>query len=273
MTKWCLLCGGEYVAGALECADCLVPLSDRRPLSLDELGTEDEEQVAYDFDELEPMQRLHIDELFWSNGIAHAWDDKSLIVRDEDEERADALIDEADRDAFLESDSEQISYELDDWTDEQRAELAAALAQASIEHAWDENGELVVLEHDEARVDTFVDAIEAGQGTAAIDAGDEGDLDAGTVDGVDAQDVLSELFVASDRLMHDPLDHEGVLALVDAARLAKALPLPYGFAPAVWDDLLLQVDALAELLNRDDVDDDAVIEAATNLRSVLRQWV
>lgn len=276
MNKWCLLCGGEYVAGALECADCLVPLSDRRPLSLDELSSEDEEQVAYDFDELAAIQRLHIDELFWKEGIAHAWEGSSLIVRDEDERRADALIDQADRDAFLDSEAGQVSYDLDDWDDEQRAELSAALSQAAIEHAWDEHGELVVLDEDEVRVDAMIDAIEQGEGTASID-GYGGDFDDGgdaaMVGGLDAQDVLSELFVASDRLMHDPLDHEGVLSLVDAARMAKALALPYGFAPAVWDDLLSQVDALAELLNRDDVDDEAVMDVATNLRTMLRQWV
>jgi hypothetical protein len=272
MSKWCLLCGGEYVPGALECADCLVPLSDRRPLSLEELGSDDEEQVAYDFDELEPIQRLHIDEVFWANGIAHAWEAASLIVRAEDETRADDLIDEADRDAFLTSEVEQVSYELDDWTDAQRDQLASALAQSTIEHAWDENGDLVVLEHDEERVDVLIDAIEEGRGLADVSDGDD-DIDAGMVDGVGAQDVLSELFVAADRLMHDPLDHEGVLSLVDATRMADALPLPYGFAPAVWDDLLRQVRGLKQLLERNDVDDDEVMERATELRTMLRQWV
>src|SRR5438309_3212855 len=157
MSKWCLLCGGEYVPGALECADCLVPLSDRRPLALDELGSEDEEQVAYDFEELEPIQRLHIDELFWSNGVPHSWDGASLVVRDEDEEEADHLIDDADRDAFLTSEAEQISYELNDWDDARRERLVELLDEAGIEHAWDEYGELVVLVHDEERVESMRD--------------------------------------------------------------------------------------------------------------------
>src|SRR4051812_45995451 len=53
VTRWCVLCGAEYVAGVLECADCLVPLSDRQPLRLEELGGDDDEQVEYDFEELE----------------------------------------------------------------------------------------------------------------------------------------------------------------------------------------------------------------------------
>ena len=272
-TRWCLLCGAEYVAGVLECADCLVPLSDRQPLRIDELGGDEDEQIAYEFDELEAHARLAIDELFWSSGIAHAWDGTSLIVRPDDEEEADRLIDEADREAFLDSDAEQVSYELADWDDARRAQLTDALTAASIEHAWDEHGELVILEDDEDRVDAIVDAIEFPE---AIEVDDEDELaaeDALAADGLDPQDVLSELFISSDRLMHDPLDHEGVLSLVDAARMAETLPLPYGFAPAVWNDLVAQAHDLRVALEKEDVDDEQIIEQATRLRSTLRNFV
>jgi hypothetical protein len=274
-TRWCLLCGAEYVAGVLECADCLVPLSDHQPLGLEELGGEEDEQVAYDFDELEPMGRLAIDELFRANGIAHTWEDTSLIVRVDDEQRADALIDEADRDAFLESDSEQVSYDVGDWDDDRRARLTETLSSAAIEHAWDEHGELVVLEQDEERVDAIVDAIEFPD---QLDVDDNREIAAeetlAATEGLDPQDVLSELFVSADRLMHDPLDHEGVLSLVDASRMAESLPLPYGFAPAVWNDLVAQARALrASLEGGGDVDDDKIIDQATNLRTALRNFV
>jgi hypothetical protein len=266
------LCGAEYVEGVLECADCLVPLSERRPLTLEELSNNDEEQIAYEFDELEPMQRLAIDELMADNGIAHAWDGASLVVREEDEDEADRLIDEADRDAFLDSDSEQVAYDLSDWDDERRGELAHALEGAAIEHAWDEHGELIVLDADEERVDALIDSIEYPDQISSDDEAEleaEADLEA---EGLDPQDVLSELFVASDRLMHDPLDHEGVLSFVDGARMAETLPLPYGFAPAVWKDLLLQIKRLQESLEGE-VDDESVIEQATALRASLRNFV
>ena len=272
-TRWCLLCGAEYVAGVLECADCFVPLSDRQPLRIDELGGDEDEQIAYEFDELESHARLAIDEIFWANGVAHAWDGTSLIVRPEDEEEADRLIDEADREAFLDSDAEQVSYDLGDWDDRRRAELAETLAAASIEHAWDEHGELVVLEDDEDRVDAIIDAVE-NPDALAVDDEDEAAAEAALADdGLDPQDVLSELFVSADRLMHDPLDHEGVLSLVDAARLAESLPLPYGFAPAVWNDLVGQAQDLRASLEKDDVDDEEIIEQATRLRSTLRNYV
>jgi hypothetical protein len=275
-TRWCLLCGAEYVHGVLECADCLVPLSDRQPLRLEELGGDDDEQVAYEFDELEPHARLAVDEIFWSNGVPHAWEGTSLVVRAEDEEDADRLIDAADRDAFLDSDAEQVSYDFADWDDERRAQLAEALDATGIEHAWDENGELVVLEEDEERVDAIVDAIEFPD-QIEVDENEEAEAEARleATEGMDPQDVLSDLFVASDRLMHDALDHEGVLALVDAARLAETLPLPYGFSPAVWNDIVAQAQALRTSLEAevDDVDDVKITEQATALRRTLRNYV
>ena len=272
-TRWCLLCGAEYVAGVLECADCYVPLSDRQPLRIDELGGDEDEQIAYEFDELEAHARLVIDELFWTNGVPHTWDGTSLIVRPEDEEEADRLIDEADRDAFLDSDAEQVSYELADWDDARRGQLTELLLAASIEHAWDEHGELVVLEDDEERVDAIIDAIEFPEALEVDDADEEAAEEALAEEGLDPQDVLSELFVAADRLMHDPVDHEGVLSLVDAARLAETLPLPYGFAPPVWNDLVAQAQNLRAAREKDDVDDEDIIEQATKLRATLRNYV
>ena len=147
------------------------------------------------------------------------------------------------------------------------------LTQASVEHAWDEHGELVVLEEDEERVDAIVDTIEFPD---QIDINEDDELaaeEALAEDGLDPQDVLSELFVSADRLMHDPLDHEGVLSLVDAARLAETLPLPYGFAPAVWNDLVAQAQGLRSSLEGGDADDDTIIDQATTLRSTLRNFV
>ena len=133
-----------------------------------------------------------------------------------------------------------------------------------------------MLDADEERVDAMIDAIESPESPEEIKADEEEEVEAEEAleasEGLDPQDVLSELFVASDRLMHDPLDHEGVLSLVDAARLAETLPLPYGFAPAVWNDLIIQVKQLQSSLEGD-VDDDVVIEQATTLRSTLRNFV
>ena len=46
--------------------------------------------------------------------------------------------------------------------------------------------------------------------------------------------------------------------------------MPYGFAPAVWNDLLIQVKRLRSSLEGE-VDDDSVIEQATAFAHVTAQ--
>ena len=48
--------------------------------------------------------------------------------------------------------------------------------------------------------------------------------------------------------MKDPDDRDDVARFTSAAADADALPLPYGFSPAVWDDIKAKTGALRELL-------------------------
>ena len=48
---------------------------------------------------------------------------------------------------------------------------------------------------------------------------------------------------------------------------------PYGFAKADWRGLTERVDALADLLCEDEVDEDAVADSAKELRGALRPYV
>ena len=274
-TRWCALCGSEYVARVIECAECQVPLVDTPPVAVEQIGDDDEGQVAYELDELDVDDRFTIDVALRDLGIAHAWDGAALVIREADEEAVDAIVDRTGEAAGLDE-GDQIAYDLEGWTDDQRAELGDLLVQARIPFEWDESGELVVLEADEERVEILVDSVEFPDQLPVDDDGGDGDADtdeggAGD-DGLTASDTLSELFVAADRLMHDPDDHEGVLALVDAARLAESLAVPYGFAPGVWKDLVGQATELRLLLEGES-DDDEVIDKAKDLRGLLRQWV
>jgi hypothetical protein len=231
MATWCALCGSEYVDGVVECVDCFVPLVELRPRAVEEVGRADEEQLAYDLDELEPTDRFDIDRRLAERSIERAWDGGSLVVRAADEDVVDEVMDEAAAGGVALDEGDQLTYELTDWSEDQRAQLAEALRLADIGHEWSDEGELIALEADEERVEAILDAIEF-PAQLPVDSTDE------TGDGLAAQDAMSELFVAADRLMHDPNDHEGVLSLVDAARMAEALPLPYGFAEPVRRDLV-----------------------------------
>ena len=233
----------------------------------DEDGGEDDGEVAYELDDWASETRVLMDGLLTNQGIAHAWQGGTLIVRANDEAATDAIIDDIEITTVpaLDPDAEKIAYEVGGWTDEQRVGLADALGAEGIAYQWDEVGDLLVLETDESRVEEILDGIEFP---------DELDADlGGEDDGLAAQSALSELFISSDRLMHDARDHEGVLSLVDAARMAGDLALPFGFEKAVWQDIVVKAQALSALFEADVEDDDEIIEQATELRRVLRAYV
>ena len=198
---WCALCGSEYVAGVAECVDCLVPLVDQPPLAVDDIGDDDGEQVAYEYDDVDAAERLRIDRLLADRGIVHAWDGTTLVVARYDEVEVDELLDKIDAphdidDALLDEDAEQLVYDIGDWDAERRAELDGLLEAAGLPHAFDEDGDLVVLAADEEQVDAIIDQVEFP---------DQLDPTTDEPGGLDAVETLGNLFVAADRLVHDPV--------------------------------------------------------------------
>ena len=65
-------------------------------------------------------------------------------------------------------DATRVHYDLSNWSFEQMAELAAALADAEIRHAWDGN-ELIVPEDAEQDTDDIVAQVEMRLGIASED--------------------------------------------------------------------------------------------------------
>jgi len=234
----------------------------------DDEGVEDDDEVAYELDDWSGESRLLVDGLLINQGIAHVWEAGTLVVRSEDEAAVDQIIDEIEITTVpaLDPDADKLAYEVGSWTDAQRTELADALGAAGIPYEWDEAGDLLVLESDEVRVEELLDAFEFPD---ALDAG----LAEDAGDGLAAQEVMSALFVSSDRLMHDARDSEGVLSLVDAAARARTLALPFGFEREVWDGIVARAGALSDQFERDVDDDDEITERATELRNMLRNYV
>ena len=263
--RWCALCRAEYVAGVAECAECLVPLVDHPPLLPEEVGDEDGDQLAYELDDLDTTDRLAIDRELAMKGIVHAWDGTTLVVAPWDQDEVGVIID-GDGDLELDDDGDQVVYEIDDWDKARRAELIAQLEASGIAHGFDDDGNLVVLAADEDRVDEILDAVENPDQLAP-----EPDR-AGALDAVE---TVGALFVAADRLKNDPSDSEGTIAAADAARSMSSMAPPFGFAPPLWEQLVAEANELRRLLETEEevVDDDAVVEAATKLRSTLRPYV
>ena len=70
----------------------------------------------------------------------------------------------------------------------------------------------------------------------------------------------------------EPIGNVRMIETEMDAGLAETLPLPYGFAPPIWQDILSQVTGLRDSIEGD-ADDEAIIDAATTLRTTLRQYV
>lgn len=272
--RWCALCRAEYVVGVLECAQCEVTLVDAPPLTPEEVGDEEGQQLAYELADVDATERLAIDRELAERGVVHSWDGTTLVVAPWDEADVDAVLGgDEDDDLVVEEGldlddegEEHLVYDIADWDAERRAELAAQLEGEGIAHAFDEHGDLVVHVADEDRVDELLDAVEFPD-----------QLDAGTdeVGALDAVETLGALFVACDRLKNDPTDSEGTIGAVDAARVLGEMGPPFGFDRGVWEGFQREAANLRELLEAesDVVDDDAVADAATRLRAALRDYV
>jgi hypothetical protein len=264
--RWCALCGAQYPPGFADCTACLVPLVDAPPLTVDDIGDENGDQLAYDLDDVDATERLAIDRDLAERGIVHAWDGATLIVAPYDEPDVDAVLGGGAEQGELTDDEDQLLYDLSDWDPARRAELAARLEAEGFAHAFDEHGDLVVLAADEDAVDAILDEVEFPDQLEAEDV---------PGDGLDAVETLGALFVAADRLHHDPADPDGVLAAADAARELAVMAPPFGFDTRTWEAVIEQARALARLLESEAslVDDEEVVEAAQRLRTTLRPLV
>jgi hypothetical protein len=223
-------------------------------------------QVAYELDSWAGDQRTVLDGMLDKEGIPRAWEGGTLVVGAQHEEDVDELVEAAEY-AFqppLDPDAPKVVYGVGDWDDLEVDRLVDLITEAGIPYEWDDQGDLMVLEADEERAEEIFDRLEAEQDDGASPKGSAG---------LEATEVLSELFVACDRLAKDAEDHEGVLSLVDASKLAGRIPLPFGFDPEVWAEIVAKANALRKLFEDDIDDDDEIRERATGLRTILREYV
>ena len=170
-----------------------------------------------------------------------------------DEEPVDDLVDEG----------EALAYDLSDWTEPQRAELVALLEADGIPYAWD-GDELIVGLADDEQVENLIDGIDFPD---ALEPDESPDAEVDTV-----PDLMSDLFVAADRLQSNPEHTASVLSFLEAAELAPRVPPPFGLDPPTWEAVLEQVATLADALG-DSAEAPIVRLAARNVRDSLRPYV
>lgn len=224
--------------------------------------------VVYELNEWSRESRLMVQQLLEGADVPYVWEGTNLVVPAPFEEQVDEAVEQVEATAIppLDPDADKLVYELAEWSEHEVALLVDELAEADIPYDFDVDGNLVVLAEDEQEVERLLDSIEFPD-ALEVDDGDEDD------GGPEPQEVLSELFVAADRLAHNARDHEGVLGFIAAAEAIGSLRLPFGFDPAVWKRI---VDGAAELngaLQDDAVPDEEVEEKAAEYRALLREYV
>ncbi len=179
----------------------------------------------------------------------------------------------------LEEQVEEVVYELDDWPVGARVQVTSTLIERGIGCRWEPGLTLVVAAADEEPTEQVLDLVEDAGLDAEWDEDDAlpADAELEAEEGSEADDdvahaAMGDLFVAADRLMHEPSDDLVAAELGAAAALVDDSPPPYGIDPEMWERIReLAAMVLADL--DEGADEDAVARDARVLRDVLRPWV
>ncbi len=267
---YCFQCAREYVEEVTECVECGVPLVDEPPTPPEQVGEQDEPQVAYELYEWSFEARRMIDGLLTSENISHGWQGAVLIVREADEDRADALVEQAEQadGPILDPDVEKISYSMEDWSAEAQSALVEALGLAGIAHEFDALGELVIAEDHEETVDEIIDHV-----VERVVMHDELGEASQVLEGLALNDLLGDVRVLANKLVKNGGDAKATLALVKKADLLSDVRTPFGFDSRSWSTIRLRCTHMVGVLQDEHREEDDVHEAAKALSSELREAV
>jgi len=257
---WCFQCGTQYTMGVEDCVECGVALVEEAPTDAADVGSTDEDQLAYELHEWAGESRRILDQLLTGGGIAHAWQGATLVVLAADEEAVDLAVAEAD-DAggpALDPDAEKLAYEMGAWAADEQSAFGELLGRLGIPHEFDAEGDLLVLVADEEAVEAALDAFQAG-------ADERPELE-----GLEANRLLSDMFVACDRLRRDARDLAGIERLIQLVPVLVDHRPPFGIDGQLWNALGDRTTQLMALLADGDADEAEVTGLAGGLTEVLR---
>lgn len=225
----------------------------------------DREYLAYDLHEWALETRTMLAQLLTADGVPHSWQGTTLLVHDSQEQAVDALLEEVtsaeERD--LDPAEPQTAFEMAGWSGELLAALTERLGGVGVPHEIDEDGDLVVHEADEEQVELIIEELLAR-------ADEEGFEE---LEGLQANDLLSALFLAADRLRRDVHDAEGVLGVVEHGHRLATAATPFGFAATTWRSLRETTAELVAMIEADDTPDADLAELAHRLRDTLHRLV
>ncbi len=269
-SMYCFQCSREYLDEVTECAECAVGLVQTKPTPPEEVGDHDEAQIAYELYEWSFEARRMLEGLVTSEGIAHGWQGAVLIVREADEDRVDALVEQAEEfdGPALADDIEKIGYGMDDWTGENQQALVETLGLNGIAHEFDAEGELVIAEDDEERVDMIIEKL-----TAKLAVEDQLGEGSQVIEGLALNDLLGDVRSLSNKLKKNPGDAKATIAIVKKSELLADLRTPFGFDSGRWSQIRMSANDMAELLSSEDRSESEVTETAQALHQILEGTV
>lgn len=229
------------------------------------------EELQYDLGEWDPMGRRLLDGALMKARVPFHWDGAILVVPEAAREMVDQAFAQVEDGRAADAppdDAELTTYQVGHWPHGQLDELDRTLLGEQIQHWWDDAGDLVVREADEARADEVL---------ARFDEPDpeERDEDADVWDDEDqpdAQRVMTDLFVAADILRKNSVHPDAVPQLAAAAETAEHMRAPFGFSDVDWDRIVDSARRVRSDLERN-ADPDVISESAIALRDLLRPYV
>ncbi len=269
-TMYCFQCAREYLEEVTECVECGVGLVEDKPTPPEEVGEQDEAQVAYELYEWSFEARRMLESLVTADNIAHGWQGAVLIVREADEDRVDALVEQAEEadGPILDDDVEKIGYAMDEWSAEAQSALVDALGLAGVAHMFSADGELLIGEDDEEKVDEIVDQV-----TERIAIEDELGEASEVIEGLPLNDLLGEVRVLAKKLKKNAGDAKSTLAMVEKAELLSDVKTPFGFDSRRWSRIRLRAAQMVGTLSDEDRDETDVRESAEGLVEELQEVI
>jgi hypothetical protein len=252
--KFCLACEAEYTDWITTCSDCGAQLV--------ESSSEDEpERVVYEVGTWPLSLQAAAAQAMAESGIPHEWVGADLAIMEEHEEAVDAILDDVEKGAGLQKEAGvgELAYDLEDWTDAQRATMQQSLLSNSIPYRWegDTSMVLVVRADDEDKVDDLLDQAEFGD-----------DVDTGM-----SPEVMSELFVAADQLRKDPNDGDAMDSLATHLDTMALNVPPFGIETLVWKRIVESANGLSDTIVDESASSEAVKAKAASLRDLLHPYV
>lgn len=262
VTVWCFQCRIDYVDGVDTCVECAAKTVGSAPMAPHEVGGENDEQLAYEFNTWAIEARSRLDADLSDAHLAHSWLAGSLIIRAADEDAVDAIVATVDRELrpTFTAGGDLVEYSLADYPAEARARVLHLVDLAGVAYQIEDDDVLVVQDRDEAEVDALFDRL-GSEDPERLTFGPG-------IPGVDPLDVVHDVFVAADKLRRNPSDSRAKQSFIGARDDAHELKLPWGYEGRFWRGVLDRCDGLHEAIEADDR--DLIKENSTEIRNLLR---